>query len=163
MGDIFTGGNIPRRITPLRIQSVGGGGGSDSFTTSPVRLLDQQLVFVGGVPTDAGWRFLSTGDMQYHQPPNSLVAVPDQPQWHEGSGGSFSHRNVGVNPEGTANPFWDFPVLNTWYAMQGKTYQWDRPPAGTSVWGETIVQIAASSDLDTILAQAVIRFTYDRP
>lgn len=149
-----------------------GGTPSGSFFNSPLRVVDQTLVYAGSTLLDAGTKINDHGgsgaSITFQNSGVSEVSVPDQPQWHENSevgpfGGPWSVRYTALSTDGTFN-ITPSEAINVWHSLGTQfRFSMNRPPASTTHFYLVTYEWALTSDTATIVARANIRFEYQRP
>ena len=162
--DILTGGNIPRALTPLRIQSVGGGLGS--FSIFPVILRDQTFTYNGFVPTGAGHRYRPSTSTLLKFGGADLVSVDTTPlQYHDNrpaTSTGYSVRHTAIFDSNVTAFVFDFPTIDVWRALStDRAFDMARPVFGVLEAFTATIEIALTADLTDILARADIRFIWD--
>ena len=137
-----------------------------NFNISPCRIIDQEHISTGSGAPFADFRFQSNGFIRYFNADFSFTFPVDQPQWRDDglTVPTYSVRWVFEDPASTGTMGPSFPPINVWQTIN-TNIQFDiaRPAPSTSEFIRVVCQLALTSDLSTICAQATIGFTYNRP
>ena len=136
-----------------------------SFSTFPLRILDQEYHGVGNAALDIDFRFVTPNNKLL----NKLVIggtaeVPNQNQWKEDSLPTPLYAVRHTTFEGDATPTFSFPAINVWRPINTtRTFAIERPAPGTSWFITITVEMAENADLLNILARAIFTLRYTRP
>ena len=162
---IGSGHNIDPRITPIRRPIAGGG----SFSTAPITIHDQDFTVYTGSVLDGGFRFMTPGNMfQNGGIDLAEITLPLPVMWHEDSPlyaapPTFAVRWTELIDSTVVAFVFDFPGQNVWRDINTtRPFDMVRPTAGSEQHFTLTIQIADAADLTTILAQANMKYEWDR-